>query len=58
MPGKFIKGALIEFMPTILIPLPNVIIFQINPETIRHNWSQAQAAGGSSACSAASPCTR
>jgi hypothetical protein len=40
------KGALVEFMPTFLIPLPNVIIFQINPETITHTWTQATAAGG------------
>src|SRR5690242_11458136 len=37
------KGALVEFMPTFLIPLPNVIIFQINPETITHTWTQAAA---------------
>jgi hypothetical protein len=43
MPGKFMKGALVEFMPTFLIPLPNVIIFQINPETITHTWTQAAA---------------
>lgn len=41
MAGKFMKGALIQFMPTILIPLPNVIIFQVNPETIEHGWTQA-----------------
>jgi hypothetical protein len=46
MAGKFIRGALIEFMPTFLIPLPNVIVFQFNPETIRHGWTQAAAAGG------------
>ncbi|MFT3770706.1 MAG: hypothetical protein QM820_35220 [Minicystis sp.] len=40
MAGKFMKGALIQFMPTILIPLPNVIIFQYNPETIEHSWTQ------------------
>ncbi|WNG46206.1 hypothetical protein F0U60_20345 [Archangium minus] len=45
MPGKFMKGALVEFMPTVLVPLPNVIIFQFNPETIRHVWTQPEAAG-------------
>jgi hypothetical protein len=40
------KGALIEFMPTLLIPLPNVILFQFNPETIRHVWTQPEAAAG------------
>jgi hypothetical protein len=46
MPGKFLRGALVEFMPTFLIPLPNIIIFQFNPETMTHTWSQAEAAGG------------
>src|SRR6266851_1430660 len=27
-------------MPTFLIPLPNLIIFQFNPETMRHSFSQ------------------
>lgn len=39
-----LKGALIEFMPTFLIPLPNVIVFQYNPETLTHTWSQPEAA--------------
>ena len=47
MAGKFMRGALVEFMPTILIPLPNVIIFQFNPETMTHTWTQAESAGGS-----------
>jgi|SRR5579871_982172 len=46
MAGKFMNGALVEFMPTFLIPIPNVIIFQYNPETIQHDWTQAPAAGG------------
>jgi|SRR5882762_10307522 hypothetical protein len=54
MGGKFIRGALVEFMPTFLIPLPNIIIFQFNPETMTHAWTQpesvpvSQAAGGNS----------
>src|SRR6266852_8737516 len=44
MAGKFIRGALVEFMPTFLIPLPNIIIFQFNPETMTHTWTQAAAA--------------
>jgi hypothetical protein len=46
MAGKFIKGALIEFMETFLLPLPNVIVFQYNPETMTHAWTQPQSAGG------------
>jgi hypothetical protein len=39
--GKYLKGALISFMPTFIGSLPNVIVFQINPETITHAWTPA-----------------
>jgi hypothetical protein len=43
MSGFVLKGALVEFMPTFLpIPLPNVIVFQYNPETMTHTWTQAE----------------
>jgi hypothetical protein len=42
-----LKGALVEFMPTFLIPLPNVIVFQYNPETMTHTWTQPEAATAS-----------
>jgi hypothetical protein len=35
------KGALISFMPTFLGSVPNVIVFQYNPETIKHTWTAA-----------------
>jgi hypothetical protein len=38
MPGTFMKGAFIELTSG----TPNVILFQINPETIRHAVSQAE----------------
>ncbi|MGH7841775.1 MAG: hypothetical protein ACREQT_09695 [Candidatus Binataceae bacterium] len=41
MAGKFIKGALVEFMQAFIAPLPNVIVFQFNPETMTHTWTQA-----------------
>lgn len=44
MAGKFIRGALVEFMQAFMLPLPNVIIFQYNPETITHTWSQPESA--------------
>jgi hypothetical protein len=44
MPGKYMRGALVQFMPTFLIPIPNVIIFQYNPETMTHTWTQPEAA--------------
>jgi len=47
MAGKFLRGAFIQFMDTFLLPLPNVIIFQFNPESISHTWSPAQSASQS-----------
>jgi hypothetical protein len=44
------RGALVEFQaPTFLIPVPNVIVFQYNPETITHTWTQPQEAPASGA---------
>jgi hypothetical protein len=45
MSSKFMRGALIEFMPAFGIPLPNVIVFQFNPETMTHAWTQPEAVG-------------
>jgi len=42
MAGKFLRGAFVEMMPTFLVPIPNIIIFQYNPETITHTWTPAQ----------------
>jgi hypothetical protein len=39
-----LKGALVGFMPTFLVPTPNVIVFQYNPETLTHTWRQPDAA--------------
>jgi hypothetical protein len=50
MTGFVLKGALVEFMPTFLpTPLPNVIIFQYNPETMTHTWTQPKPPGGAGA---------
>jgi hypothetical protein len=35
-----LKGALVSFTPTFLVPLPNVTVFQYNPESLTHTWSQ------------------
>jgi hypothetical protein len=40
----FIKGALVELIPTALVPVPNVIVFQFNPETMTHTWTQPEPA--------------
>ena len=39
----YLRGALVEFVPTGLIPVPNVIVFQYNPETMTHTWTQPDA---------------
>ena len=44
MAGQYLKGALVSFMPTFVAPIPNVIIFQYNPETMTHNWTPPAAA--------------
>lgn len=41
MAGLFFKGALVSFMPTVVAALPNVVVFQYNPESITHTWSSA-----------------
>jgi hypothetical protein len=41
MAGNYMKGALVSFMPTFIGAVPNVIVFQFNPETITHTWSVA-----------------
>ena len=41
MPAEFMKGALISLMPTVVRAIPNVIVFQFNPETITHGWTAA-----------------
>ncbi|MCW3097929.1 MAG: hypothetical protein JWL77_3547 [Chthonomonadaceae bacterium] len=37
MPGMLLKGALLEFLPG--MPMPKVIAFQYNPETLTHAWT-------------------
>jgi hypothetical protein len=44
-----IKGALVSFTPTFLVPLPNVTVFQFNPESLTHNWNQPDAGASASA---------
>lgn len=45
MAGKFLRGAFVQFMDTLLIPLPNIVIFQFNPEQIVHTWTPAERSG-------------
>jgi hypothetical protein len=39
--ATLMKGALVSFMPTFIGSLPNVIVFQYNPESITHTWTAA-----------------
>ncbi len=45
MSGVVLKGALVQVTPTFLPgPTPNVIVFQYNPETMTHTWTQPEPA--------------
>jgi hypothetical protein len=41
MPGKYLRGALISFTETFPLPVPNLIMFQYNPEKLTHGWTPA-----------------
>ncbi len=49
MPGQYFRGAFIEFTSAFLVPIPNIILFQYNPETLTHTWSPAAPAAPSAA---------
>lgn len=44
MSGALTKGALVEYLPT-LPPTPVVTVFQYNPESMTHTWTQPQPPG-------------
>ena len=46
MSGAFLKGALVQVTNIGMRRIPNVILFQFNPETIEHTWEQADVNGG------------
>jgi hypothetical protein len=45
MAGQYLRGGLIEFTESFPIPIPNVILFQYNPETMTHTWTPAKTGG-------------
>ena len=49
------KGALVELMSAFGASVPNVIIFQYNPETLRHTWTQTTAPANPAGQSSANP---
>jgi hypothetical protein len=42
--GKYLRGAIIQFTETFPLPVPNVIVFQFNPETMTHTWTPTRVA--------------
>lgn len=42
MSGFYLRGALISYEEEFLIPAPNVIVFQFNPESMTHTWELAR----------------
>lgn len=55
MPGSFLRGAFVSFSETFPLPIPNVIIFQFNPETMTHTWQPAATGGAAATGAAGSP---
>jgi hypothetical protein len=49
-----LKGALVSFTPTFLpVPVPDVTVFQFNPESLTHTWTQPTVGAGDSGAAAA-----
>ena len=46
MSGFYLRGALIAFTESFPLPIPNIIIFQYNPETMTHAWTPATTSAG------------
>jgi hypothetical protein len=53
--GKYLRGALVEFSSDFPIPIPNVIVFQYNPETMTHTWTPAKTESAPSSGAKQSP---
>jgi hypothetical protein len=45
MAGNYLRGALIEFTESFPLPVPNLILFQYNPETMTHTWTPSKSGG-------------
>ena len=45
MAGQYFRGAFVEFTETFPLPVPNLILFQYNPETMTHTWTPAKSGG-------------
>ena len=45
MAGNYLRGAFIQFNKSFPLPVPNLILFQYNPETMTHTWTPARSGG-------------
>ena len=48
MAGNYLRGAFIQLNDSFPLPLPQLILFQYNPETMTHTWTPAQSGGQNS----------
>jgi hypothetical protein len=48
MAGNYLRGAFIQFNNSFPLPVPNLILFQYNPETMTHTWTPAKSGGSNS----------
>lgn len=55
MAGSFIRGAFVELTPALVVPIPNIIVFQFNPETIRHTVSPGVSSASTAGSTASTP---
>lgn len=49
MAGNYLRGAFIQYNNSFPLPVPNLILFQYNPETMTHTWTPAQSGGSNTA---------
>src|ERR1035441_232416 len=48
MAGNYLRGALIQFTDNFPLPVPQLVMFQYNPETLTHTWTPAKSGGQNS----------
>jgi hypothetical protein len=48
MAGNYLRGALIQFTDSFPLPVPQLVMFQYNPETMTHTWTPAKSGGQNS----------
>jgi hypothetical protein len=56
MPGPLLRGALVEYSSDVLGPLPNIVVFQFNPEQIVRTLNMADGGGKAEPAAAKRKC--